>query len=320
MAKQDIKLHYYIDDYIAVVPKVKADVAFQRPRTLFQELGLPVNSDKLTPPTKCLTCLGIDVDIEANVLRIAPDKLHEIHQECLQLRQKTHLSKRQYQSLLGKLLYIQKHVKPSRIFVNRILSIFRSHSTAKRIHLTGEFYHDLDWFITFLPHFNGVTYISKKPIDDTQTLHLDACLTGMGAVWRDRVYATPIVQIPNFILTIVHLEMLNIVIVLRTWAKYWQHTRVVLFCDNLAVVHVVETNRTRDNFLALCLRNIWLLAALHDVEIEVKHIPGKYNLRADVLSRIYSDNSVDEGMLENLQKNYIWEDIPLQYFHLDLHL
>ena len=40
----------------------------------------------------------------------------------------------------------------------------------------------------------------------------------MGVVCRDRVYATPIVQIPNFILTIVHLEMLNVVIALRTWA------------------------------------------------------------------------------------------------------
>ena len=149
---------------------------------------MPVNSDKLTPPTKRLTCLGIEVDIEANGLRIAHDKLHEIHQECLQVLQKMDLSKRQYKSLLGKLLYIQKCVKLSHIFVNRILSIFRSHSTAKRIHLTGEFYQDLDWFITFLPYFNGVTYISKKPIDDAQSLHLDAGLTGMGAVWRDRMF------------------------------------------------------------------------------------------------------------------------------------
>ena len=178
MAKQAVKLHCYIDDYIAIVPKVRADVAFQRLRMLLQELGLPVNSDKLTPPTKHLTCLGIEVDVEANVLRIAPDKLHEIHQECLQVRQKTHLSKRQYHSLLGKLLYIQKCVKPSRIFVNRILSVFRSHSTGKRIRLTGE----LDWFITFLPHFDGVTYISRKPIDDDKSLHLDACLTDMGAM------------------------------------------------------------------------------------------------------------------------------------------
>ena len=149
-------------------------------------------------------------------------------------------------------------------------------------------------------------------------------LTGLygeyGAVWRDRAYATPIVQIPNFILTIVHLEMLNVVIALRTWAKYWQHTKVVFFCDNLAVVHVVKTNRTRDEFLALCLRNIWLLAALHDVEIELKHIPGKENIEADVLSRIYSDSPVDEEILRHLRENYIWDNIPVQHFDLDLHL
>ena len=142
----------------------------------------------------------------------------------------------------------------------------------------------------------------------------------MGAVWRDRAYATPIVQIPNFILTIAHFEMLNVVIALRTWAKYWQHTKVVFFCDNLAEVHVVETNRTRDEFLALCLRNIWLLAALHDVAIELKHIPGKENIEVDVLSRIYSDSPVDEGVLRHLRENYIWDNIPVQHFDLDLHL
>ena len=259
------------DDYVAVVPRVRAEAVFQCLRTLLHTLGLPVNSDKLTPPTKRLTCLGIEVDIEANVLRIAPDKLHAIHQECLSVRQKTHLTKKQFQSLLGKLLYIQKCIKSSRIFVNRIIALFRSHISG-RIRLTGEFYQHLDWFIVFLPHFNGVTYIAKHPIDESQSLYLDACLTGMGAIWRNRVYATPVILIPNFILTIVHLEILNLVFVLRTWAKLWQHTKVVFHCDNLAVVHVVRTNKTRDEFLALCLQNIWLLAALHYVEIEIRQM------------------------------------------------
>ena len=98
--------------------------------------------------------------------------------------------------------------------MNRILALFRSHTSGKRIRLTGEFYQDFDWFIVFFPHFNGVTYIPKNPIDENQSLYLDACLTGIGAIWRDRVYATPVIQIPDFTLTIVHLEMLNIVVAL----------------------------------------------------------------------------------------------------------
>ena len=81
-----------------------------------------------------------------------------------------------------------------------------------------------------------------------------------------------------------------------------------------------EINKTKDTFLALCLRNIWLLAVLHDVEIEVKHTSGKNNQKADALSRIYSRTQLEECILRDLQENYIWENIPVQYLDLDLHL
>ena len=42
-------------------------------------------------------------------------------------------------------------------------------------------------------------------------LHLDACLLGMGAIWHDRVYTTPVPAILRFDLKTVHLEMLNII-------------------------------------------------------------------------------------------------------------
>ena len=99
-----------------------------------------------------------------------------------------------------------------------------------------------------------------------------------------------------------------------------KHIRVVNYCDNLAVVHVVETNKTKDNFLALCLCNVWMLAVLHDMEIEVKHISGKNNQKADVPSRVYSETLVDLCILRDLKEHKIWETIPVHYFDLDLHL
>ena len=72
-------------------------------------------------------------------------------------------------------------------------------------------------------------------IDDSQSLHLDACLTGMGAVYQNRVYATPIHNCGDLKLTIVHLEMLNVVIALRVWA-YWRHKAIEVNCDNMGVV------------------------------------------------------------------------------------
>ena len=49
VAKADIKILCYIDDYISVVPKAKAEEKFRFVCDLLDELGLPLNRDKLTP-------------------------------------------------------------------------------------------------------------------------------------------------------------------------------------------------------------------------------------------------------------------------------
>ena len=55
--------------------------------------------------------------------------------------------------------------------------------------------------------------------------------------------------------------MLNLVIAPKLWAESWSHSVVKLYCDNSAVVQVDQTGKTRDDMLALCLRNIWLITA-----------------------------------------------------------
>ena len=101
-----MKLHCYIDDYIVVTSKSKASEQFAMLCDLLDELGLPMNKDKLTPPSKRITCLGIDIDIENNTMSIAQNKVKAIYAECLAVSKKTVLSKQAFQSLLGKLIYI----------------------------------------------------------------------------------------------------------------------------------------------------------------------------------------------------------------------
>ena len=59
--------------------------AFQFLTLLMQELGLPLNWDKYTPPTRRLTCLGIVISISDFTLSIDQDKLDLIYQECLKV-------------------------------------------------------------------------------------------------------------------------------------------------------------------------------------------------------------------------------------------
>ena len=117
---------------------------------------------------------------------------------------------------------------------------------------------------------------------------------------------------------IVHWEMFNILLALRVWGDLWKNSLVRFYCDNLAVVQVVQTSKTKDPFLAACIRNIWMFTAVLDIEIEIDHIKGINNTMADLLSRLYSDKAVDSHLFQNLKENYQWFKIPLSFFHLDM--
>ena len=90
--------------------------------------------------------------------------------------------------------------------------------------------------------------------------------------------------------------MLNIVIALRVWGYLWQHGSISIRCDNLGVVQVVKTSKTR---------NIWLLTASYDIDLLITHIPGSKNVIADTLSRLYSDKPVNHDLLIDLEQNYV---------------
>ena len=320
MAKKGYKMFPYIDDYMLVTHKDQANDAFQYLIHLLTELGLPINPDKLCPPSDSLTCLGITIDVKNHTLSIEDAKIKAIWQECIFILNKTYLSRNKFQSLLGKLLYIHKCVKPARIFVNRMLTLFRSHYNHNRIPLNPDFFKDLIWFIRFIPAFNGATYFNKKLPSPSNHVFIDASLTGLGAYWDGRAYATPVHSILGFELGIVQLEMFNILLALRCWADSWTHQSILIHCDNKAVVQVIQSGKSRDGFLSICLRNIWLFMAAFDIDLHITHIQGRKNVIADTLSRLFSQNHIKGDLAQYIHRNCVFESIPLHYFHLNLSL
>ena len=83
---------------------------------------------------------------------------------------------------------------------------------------------------------------------------------GWGGTFNNEVYAVTIpLGFQKY--DIVHLEILNIVVALRIWAKHWQNKRIEIRCDNMAVVEIIRSGRARDPILAKCARNIWLITS-----------------------------------------------------------
>ena len=156
-------------------------------------------------------------------------------------------------------------MKPSITFLNRMLALLRSNYDQKTITLTHAFKRDLRWFKHFLTQYNGVSFFDHTKI--AGVLELDACLTGLGDRWGRYVYHLPLEKhFQN--LSIVHLEMINILVAIRTFGKYWFRKHILVRCDNIAVVHVLMSGKTKDPFLATCAQNVWLTAALANTDLD----------------------------------------------------
>ena len=117
---------------------------------------------------------------------IPPDKLQSIKQLCHNWASKNTCTKKELQSLLGSLLYVAKCIKYARVFLNRMLNLLRENYNTKEIMIDEDFRKVLKWFNTFLPIFNGVTFFQYTT---SKTVHLDACPTGLGAIYDSQVYA-----------------------------------------------------------------------------------------------------------------------------------
>ena len=292
----------YIDDLIYTGLPSQIHKSFAFLQQLLQDLGLQISAKKLVAPSTSVVCLGILIDTVSRTISIPQDKLQEIANLCKQWASKTYASKKDLQSLLGSLLYITKCIKPARYFLNRMLLLLRLNHNNNNILLTTEFFHDLAWFNTFLQSYNGVTFyhyqFSRIPV------HLDACLTGLGGHFGTMIYHLPLPRGYNSY-DITQLEMLNIVVASKIWSSHWSDKKIQIFCDNMAVVQVLTTGKARDQMLATCARNIWLIAAMFNIDFQFSHLPGRTNILADLLSRWQTTSNPVEK-LNNILQDYTW--------------
>jgi hypothetical protein len=120
-------------------------------------------------------------------------------------------------------------------------------------------------------------------------------LTGCGGIARNVYFHT---QFPDFILkqelAIHKLEMLTIMVAVRLWGHKWNGLNITVYCDNLAVVAVVNSGKTQDSCLAQCVREIWLCTARGEFQLRAVHLTTTENRLADCLSRWHLHQSAAE--------------------------
>ena len=277
----------YLDDLIGVAEALVSEKAYDHLGGTLSYLGLSENFSKACAPATVQIVLGIEIDTVAGTVAVPECRMNEIIPLVRNWQRKRKTNKVDLQSLIGKLQFITKCVLQSRVFLNRLLDALRSMKNQKSITLSASFKKDLKWWSMFVRDYNGVSFIPAMGWDEPDvTFATDSCLEGCGGIcFKEYFHVAFPKSIKDQRLRIHHLEMLAVLVGVRIWGKYCIGMKVQIFCDNDAVVHVINSSKTKDVFLGSCLRELWLEVARHGFELRAIHLPGVENRVPDWLSR-----------------------------------
>ena len=79
-------------------------------------------------------------------------------------------------------------------------------------------------------------------------------------------------------------ELLPIILAGIVWGRKWRGLHVKSYCDNQAVVAVMQSRYSRDNELMHLLCSLFFIEAMYGFQITAVHVPGSHNILADDLS------------------------------------
>ena len=85
---------------------------------------------------------------------------------------------------------------------------------------------------------------------------------------------------------IMTLEFYPIVLEVELWAYLWRNHSILFFTDNEALVSVINKQSRKDNEVMAMVRHLVLRCLQYNILFRCKHIAGKQNLMADLLSRL----------------------------------
>ena len=308
----------YVDDFLGIEYISKIHDAHTSLLRLFRDVGMSRSESKSVPPTQELEFIGNLLNTEQFTIGITPVRKVQILKELEKWRFKPVATRREMESLVGKLQFISACVKPGRLFVSRLLSNLKGMSRGRTYKLSNEARKDIKWWTLFLPGYNGTSimwYLNVAEIN--KEFATDACLIGAGGVAGNQYYS---VRFPEHLrrkeVNIVHLELWAIIIAIRLWGVKLTGKYIRVKTDNESVSSIINSGRSRDEMLQTQLRELVWWLSTYQVKLRAIHWPGRLNILPDLLSRWHEGRSVREEFVKQTEgKHMVRRNIDVQWFN-----
>jgi hypothetical protein len=289
---------HYVDDFMLIMHDLAAaKLKLQQLLALFAELGIPISMKKLEGPVTLIVFLGILFDTVAMTIRLDDERLAAIHAELNTWNERVSASREQLQSLIGILSFAAKVVAPGRTFLRRMIDHLKTvphHiDSATPFPLSSDFQKDLQWWRQFLTQWNGISIIPDVDWSPAHTLaiYTDACVDGYGALFGSHWFACQWTKQEEEQAardkrdSMPFKELYALAKAAMTWGHQWKGRKILFRCDCQPVVDAWRRGDSNKPAISNLIRTLLFIAATHDFNMNIIHIPGVKNVYADMLSR-----------------------------------
>ena len=288
----------YLDDFLFL-----AAVAFlcNHQLSVFlricEKINFPVSEDKTEWASKCITFLGLLIDLRAKLVRIPQQKIvratNLINKMLTAKKFKTTL--RELQELCGYLNFLCKAIIPGRTFTRRLYMLGAGlRLPHHHLKLKADARADLKLWLEFLQndgaynrpffHFDKVYYVPTDFATDASKSATGGCRGVCGTDWYimewDQVFLN------RYNPSINYLELFALTVGILSWADRFENQNVTFFCDNQSVMYMVNNGTSKCSKCLVLLRLITLFCMRRNICIHIEYIDTQSNFYADALSRL----------------------------------
>lgn len=255
------------------------------------ELGVPIEPSKTVLPTHVCEFNGILFNARDQTASIPSSKVAELNSLLLSTSQQSYISASQLRSLLGKIAFVMKVVRSSRVFARRLFQYLHSIAATGEVHRMPDFVRDdLQTWLDLINKWNGVSLLCSFSFMKTP-VYTDASFMGFGACWGHHwLYGSwpsfvkdAAEQLGDFSTTFI--ELYAVVIAASTWSHMWKGKRIRFNIDNQGVVHSILRFNSGSTSCAALLKQLFVMASKCGFDLGAFYIPTDKN-PADSLSRL----------------------------------
>ena len=291
------ELEHYLDDFLFGGEAGTTDC--QEIMTSFfktcGKMGVPVADEKTEGPQTIIIFLGFELDSILMEVRIPKDKIMKLQSLIEEILHKSSITLEVMQSLLGSLNFMCRAIVPGRPFCRRLINATRGITKPyHHIRISKAMRLDLQTWLTFFKSFNGVSVFH----DRFWLSNADLCLftdssasygKGFGAYFQGKwTYGLWPAEWFHRGITddITVLELFPIFVALEIWGQHLSNKKILFKCDNQAVVHILNSQTSKAEYVMVLVRIITLKCLQLNVVLKAEHLSTSRNAVTDSLSRL----------------------------------